>query len=51
MVKKEGDKADVYITIRIYQADHEVLLNKFSKNQDFAEIIHILTNKNARNIK
>ena len=46
MVKKE-----VYKTIRIYDVDHEVLLKEFSKNNNFAEIIHILVNKLVRDKK
>ena len=44
MKKREVNKK-VYKTIRIYEVDHDVLLKEFSKNNNFAEIIHILVTK------
>jgi len=44
-------KKSVYKTIRIYEADHDVLLKEFSKNNNFAEIINILVTKLVREKK
>jgi len=49
MVKK--GEGSVYKTIRIYADDHEELLKKYSKDMDFAEIIHQLVNKKVRRLE
>jgi len=46
---KESEKI-IYKTIRIYEVDHELLLRKFARVDNFAEIINQLVNNKLRKL-
>jgi hypothetical protein len=50
MTKKKVNKK-IFKTIRIYEADHELLLKTFSRMDNFAEIINQLINNKIRGLK
>lgn len=47
MKKGQGGKL-VYRTIRIYDVDHKILIKRFNKSNNFAEIINQLVNSKVR---
>ena len=49
MAKKKRDKI-IYKTIRIYEVDHEILLKRFARMDNFTEIINQLVNDKIRSL-